>query len=105
MTHNIKDPEEKIIKTLIMESIKKNPKKYHHMLKRIKGASEETTSGACRLYQYEKEHFLFYPAINVNDSVTKTKFDNIYGCRHSLPDGIIRATETLIAGKTAFIAG
>ena len=69
------------------------------------GVSEETTTGVKRLYEMHKEGTLLIPAINVNDSVTKSKFDNVYGCRHSLPDGIMRATDVMIAGKAVFIAG
>jgi len=69
------------------------------------GVSEETTTGVHRLYQMAKAGTLLFPAINVNDSVTKSKFDNIYGCRHSLPDGIMRATDVMIAGKVVVICG
>jgi len=75
------------------------------MAERLAGVSEETTTGVHRLYQMASKNALLFPAINVNDSVTKSKFDNIYGCRHSLPDGIMRATDVMIAGKVAFIAG
>jgi len=75
------------------------------MAKKIVGVSEETTTGVHRLYQMAQKNALLFPAINVNDSVTKSKFDNIYGCRHSLPDGIMRATDVMIAGKIAFVAG
>jgi adenosylhomocysteinase len=67
--------------------------------------SEETTTGVKRLYEMQVSGSLLFPAINVNDSVTKSKFDNVYGCRHSLPDGIMRATDVMIAGKMAWIAG
>ena len=73
--------------------------------RRFAGVSEETTTGVKRLYEMQKDGTLLFPAINVNDSVTKSKFDNVYGCRHSLPDGIMRATDVMIAGKAAFIAG
>ena len=69
------------------------------MAKGIKGVTEETTTGVKRLYKMAEKGELLFPAINVNDSVTKSKFDNIYGCRHSLPDGINRATDVMIAGK------
>ena len=75
------------------------------MSKKVMGVSEETTTGVKRLYEMQANGSLLFPAINVNDSVTKSKFDNVYGCRHSLPDGIMRATDVMIAGKTAFIAG
>lgn len=67
--------------------------------------SEETTTGVLRLYQMSKKGELLFPALNVNDSVTKSKFDNVYGCRHSLPDGIMRATDVMIAGKKVCICG
>jgi len=75
------------------------------MLSKIKGVSEETTTGVLRLYELSKKGQLLFPAINVNDSVTKSKFDNIYGCRHSLPDGIMRATDVMLAGKSILICG
>src|SRR5258708_16065188 len=75
------------------------------MGKDIKGVTEETTTGVHRLYQMAKEKRLLFPAINVNDSVTKSKFDNIYGCRESLVDGIKRATDVMVAGKVAVVAG
>jgi len=71
----------------------------------VKGVTEETTTGVHRLYQMHKEGRLAFPAINVNDSVTKSKFDNLYGCRESLVDGIKRATDVMIAGKVAVVAG
>ena len=70
------------------------------MSKRMRGVSEETTTGVKRLYEMQDAGTLLFPAINVNDAVTKSKFDNVYGCRHSLPDGIMRATDVMIAGKT-----
>jgi len=79
--------------------------KYPELLKNVKGVSEETTTGVKRLYDMEKDSTLLCPAINVNDSVTKSKFDNLYGCRESLVDGIKRATDVMIAGKIAVIAG
>ena len=75
------------------------------MAKDIVGVSEETTTGVHRLYQMEKDGTLLFPAINVNDSVTKSKFDNIYGCRHSLPDGLARATDVMLGGKVAVVCG
>lgn len=75
------------------------------MATKLMGVSEETTTGVHRLTQMAQQGTLLFPAINVNDSVTKSKFDNVYGCRHSLPDGIMRATDVMIAGKVAFIAG
>jgi adenosylhomocysteinase len=95
--------------TSLFNSIKKRlaakPGWYTHIAKHIKGVTEETTTGVHRLYQMHKEGRLLFPAINVNDSVTKSKFDNIYGCRESLVDGIKRATDVMIAGKVAVIAG
>ena len=78
---------------------------YSKIGKDIKGVTEETTTGVHRLYQMAKEKRLLFPAINVNDSVTKSKFDNIYGCRESLVDGIKRATDVMVAGKVAVVAG
>ncbi len=86
-------------------SLKTDPQKWHRMAKKIKGVSEETTTGVHRLYQRFKEGKLLFPAINVNDSVTKSKFDNLYGCRESLIDGIKRGTDIMIAGKTAVVCG
>ena len=79
--------------------------KYPELLKNVKGVSEETTTGVKRLYDMEKDSTLLCPAINVNDSVTKSKFDNLYGCRESLVDGIKRATDVMVAGKIAIVAG
>merc|ERR1712176_1590731 len=79
--------------------------KWHKMAAKLVGVSEETTTGVKRLYEMQMDGSLIFPAINVNDSVTKCKFDNLYGCRHSLPDGIMRATDVMIAGKTCFVAG
>jgi adenosylhomocysteinase len=89
----------------IKAKLKVDPKWYSVRLKQIKGVSEETTTGVKRLYQMAKEGRLAFPAINVNDSVTKSKFDNLYGCRESLLDGIKRATDVMIAGKVAIVAG
>jgi adenosylhomocysteinase len=89
----------------IKAKLKTDPKWYSTRLKQIKGVSEETTTGVHRLYQMHKEGKLAFPAINVNDSVTKSKFDNLYGCRESLVDGIKRATDVMIAGKVAVVAG
>jgi adenosylhomocysteinase len=89
----------------IKAKLKVDPKWYSTRLKQVKGVSEETTTGVHRLYQMHKEGRLAFPAINVNDSVTKSKFDNLYGCRESLLDGIKRATDVMIAGKVAVIAG
>jgi len=89
----------------LKEIYKKNKNRWHDLLKDIKGVSEETTTGVNRLYQMLKEKKLLFPAINVNDSVTKSKFDNIYGCRESLPEGIKRATNIMIGGKTVVVCG
>jgi adenosylhomocysteinase len=89
----------------IKATLARDPKWYSTRLKQIKGVSEETTTGVHRLYQMHKEGKLAFPAINVNDSVTKSKFDNLYGCRESLVDGIKRATDVMIAGKVAIVCG
>ena len=89
----------------IRAKLKTDPKWYSTRLKQIKGVSEETTTGVKRLYQMAKEGTLAFPAINVNDSVTKSKFDNLYGCRESLVDGIKRATDVMVAGKIAVVCG
>jgi adenosylhomocysteinase len=91
--------------TTIKESIERDPTRFQRMAKRLRGVSEETTTGVHRLYEMEKNGSLLFPAINVNDSVTKSKFDNVYGCRHSLIDGIMRATDVMIAGKVAVVCG
>ncbi len=83
----------------------KDPDRWHRIAKDIKGVSEETTTGVHRLYQMQKEGSLLFPAFNVNDSVTKSKFDNLYGCRESLADGIKRATDVMVAGKTVVVCG
>jgi len=89
----------------IKAQLKKDPQWYSTRLKQIKGVSEETTTGVKRLYEMAKDGKLAFPGINVNDSVTKSKFDNLYGCRESLVDGIKRATDVMIAGKVAVVAG
>src|SRR3954451_3617204 len=99
---NAKSEEEEYLFAAIK---KRNPSWYSEMGKEIKGVTEETTTGVHRLYQMAKEKRLLFPAINVNDSVTKSKFDNIYGCRESLVDGIKRATDVMVAGKVAVVAG
>ena len=94
---------------VILETLRRNltsdPKRWHRCSESIGGVSEETTTGVHRLYQMEEQGTLLFPAINVNDSVTKSKFDNIYGCRHSLIDGLNRATDVMISGKVAVVAG
>ncbi|NHC43758.1 adenosylhomocysteinase [Motilibacter aurantiacus] len=94
-----------VILDLLRASLAKDGTKYTRMGQGIKGVTEETTTGVHRLYELAKSGDLLFPAINVNDSVTKSKFDNKYGCRHSLVDGINRATDVLIAGKVAVICG
>ena len=97
--------EEKVILNLIRTRLAEDPQYWNRIATDIKGVSEETTTGVHRLYQRAEKGKLLFPAINVNDSVTKSKFDNIYGCRHSLPDGIMRATDVMIGGKTVLICG
>ncbi|MBI5544635.1 MAG: adenosylhomocysteinase, partial [Deltaproteobacteria bacterium] len=96
------DPEEwGVILGLLRDEQKKHPGRWTAVAKEIKGVSEETTTGVHRLYEMHKKGELLFPAINVNDSVTKSKFDNIYGCRHSLLDGLNRASDVMIGGKVA----
>ncbi|HEV2265427.1 MAG TPA: adenosylhomocysteinase [Stellaceae bacterium] len=97
--------EEEVLFAAIRERLKSKPGWYTKLGAAIKGVSEETTTGVHRLYQMEKDGRLLFPAINVNDSVTKSKFDNLYGCRESLVDGIRRATDVMMAGKVAVVAG
>lgn len=94
-----------VILKLLAKSLATDPTRFTRIAAEIKGVSEETTTGVHRLYEFHKRGELLFPAINVNDSVTKTKFDNKYGIRHSLPDGINRATDVLIGGKVVFVAG
>ena len=89
----------------LKETLKESPNKWHEAVKEMKGVSEETTTGVHRLYQMMENKTLLFPAINVNDSVTKSKFDNLYGCRESLADGIKRATDIMIAGKIVIVCG
>ncbi|MCG5500107.1 adenosylhomocysteinase [Ectothiorhodospira lacustris] len=102
---NPTNEEEQVLFAQIKERVKQQPGWYSNILKNIKGVTEETTTGVHRLYQMAKEGALPFPAINVNDSVTKSKFDNLYGCRESLVDAIKRATDVMIAGKTAVVCG
>jgi adenosylhomocysteinase len=102
---NPSSDEEVSLFNAIRKQLKAKPGWYSGIAKEIKGVTEETTTGVHRLYQMQKEGRLLFPAINVNDSVTKSKFDNIYGCRESLVDGIKRATDVMIAGKVAVVAG
>lgn len=97
--------EQAVIFNTLKEILKEDPQKWHNMVKEIKGVSEETTTGVHRLYQMMERGELLFPAINVNDSVTKSKFDNKYGCRESLADGIKRATDIMLAGKVVVVCG
>ncbi|MGA2350987.1 MAG: adenosylhomocysteinase [Terracidiphilus sp.] len=97
--------EEKVIKDLLKKVYAEDPKHWHKVAKEWRGVSEETTTGVHRLYKMMEQGKLLVPAINVNDSVTKSKFDNLYGCRESLADGIKRATDVMVAGKVAVICG
>src|SRR3954462_13678074 len=101
-----KDPEEwGVILNALSAELKNNPGRWSKIATSIRGVSEETTTGVHRLYDMQKKGTLLFPAINVNDSVTKSKFDNIYGCRHSVIDGLNRATDVMIAGKLAVVCG
>src|SRR4249919_4124016 len=101
-----KEPEEwGVILELLRQELKSTPKRWTKVAADMKGVSEETTTGVHRLYEMMKNGSLLFPAINVNDSVTKSKFDNIYGCRHSLPDGLARATDVMLGGKVAVVFG
>ncbi|MGE0078615.1 MAG: adenosylhomocysteinase [Bacteroidales bacterium] len=97
--------EEGVILNLLKETLVREPNKWHNLVKEWKGVSEETTTGVHRLYQMKERNELLIPAINVNDSVTKSKFDNLYGCRESLADGIKRATDVMLAGKVVVVCG
>jgi adenosylhomocysteinase len=94
-----------IILKLLTAILKKQPQRWHQVAAECKGVSEETTTGVHRLYEMHKAGTLLFPAINVNDSVTKSKFDNLYGCRHSLIDGLNRATDVMMSGKVAVVCG
>jgi adenosylhomocysteinase len=102
---NVQDAEYKCVLKLIKKTLSKDTKFWHKIAKNIRGVSEETTSGVHRLIQLEKKGELLFPAMNVNDSVTKTKFDNLYGCKHSLCDSLMRSTDVMIAGKKALVCG
>jgi len=99
------NPELAIVLGLLQRSLKTDPRKWTQMAARIKGVTEETTTGVMRLYKMAERGELLFPAINVNDSVTKSKFDNLYGCRHSLVDAICRATDVMLGGKVAVVCG
>jgi adenosylhomocysteinase len=104
--HPHDEPEEwGVILDLLRAELAKDPKRWTRVAKDLRGVSEETTTGVHRLYQMQEAGTLLFPAINVNDSVTKSKFDNIYGCRHSVVDGLNRATDVMIAGKLAVVCG
>ena len=97
--------EEQVIKDLLKQVHKENPTRWHDIVKEWRGVSEETTTGVHRLYKLHEKGKLLVPSFNVNDSVTKSKFDNLYGCRHSLVDGLNRAIDVMISGKVAVICG
>ena len=101
-----KDSEEYgVILDLLRKEQAADSQVWHRIASELRGVSEETTTGVHRLYQMAKDGTLLFPAINVNDSVTKSKFDNVYGCRHSLPDGLMRATDVMLGGKVAVVCG
>jgi adenosylhomocysteinase len=95
----------RLVRKLIIEDLKTHPQRWHKIAENLRGVSEETTTGVHRLYQMMEKGELLFPAINVNNSVTKSKFDNLYGCRESLADGIKRGTDIMIAGKTVVVCG
>ncbi len=97
--------EEAVVVSTLKKILQEDPQKWHKAVSEMKGVSEETTTGVHRLYQMLEKDELLFPAINVNDSVTKSKFDNLYGCRESLADGIKRATDVMVAGKVVVVAG
>ena len=106
LNYNDSDPEdERELKKLLAEVLKHDNRHWHKVAEKVRGVSEETTTGVHRLYQMMENKELLFPAFNVNDSVTKSKFDNLYGCRESLADGIKRATDVMIAGKVAVVCG
>jgi adenosylhomocysteinase len=105
LKQKIDNKEFKIIMDRLEHCFRRDPQRWQKMASKIKGVSEETTTGVHRLYQMQNSGELLFPAINVNDSVTKSKFDNLYGCRESLADGIKRATDIMISGKVAVICG
>src|SRR5690606_20136436 len=100
------EPEEwGVILGVLRRSLAQDPQRWTRVAKSLRGVSEETTTGVHRLYEMAKNGTLLFPAINVNDSVTKSKFDNIYGCRHSVIDGLNRATDVMLSGKVAVVCG
>src|SRR5262249_42778228 len=102
---NPTNPEEAALYAQLKKSLKRDPERFHRIAPGILGVTEETTTGVHRLYQMHERGELLFPAMNVNDAVTKSKFDNLYGCRHSLVDAINRATDVMLSGKVAVIAG
>jgi adenosylhomocysteinase len=94
-----------LVLALLAKIQREDPQRWHRIVPELHGVSEETTTGVHRLYEMENAGTLLFPAINVNDSVTKSKFDNLYGCRHSLTDGILRASDVMLAGKVAVVCG
>ncbi|HEY0007435.1 MAG TPA: adenosylhomocysteinase, partial [Tepidisphaeraceae bacterium] len=104
-TDTTDNKEYKVILQLLAKTLKEQPTRWTDAGKKCKGVSEETTTGVHRLYEMQKAGTLLFPAINVNDSVTKSKFDNLYGCRHSLIDGLFRATDVMMSGKVAVVCG
>ncbi len=105
LNRKVDGEDEKQLYACLKQILKETPKLWHGITPKIKGVSEETTTGVHRLYQMQNEKKLLFPAFNVNDSVTKSKFDNLYGCRESLADGIKRATDIMLAGKVAVVCG
>ncbi len=105
LDRKVEGDDEKQLLLCLKKALKGDPKLWHRITPKIKGVSEETTTGVHRLYQMMQDKKLLFPAFNVNDSVTKSKFDNLYGCRESLADGIKRATDIMIAGKVAVVCG
>jgi adenosylhomocysteinase len=95
----------KVILQLLARTVRETPQRWTNVAKDCQGVSEETTTGVHRLYEMQKAGTLLFPAININDSVTKSKFDNLYGCRHSLVDGLMRATDVMLSGKVAVVCG
>ncbi|HEX8340915.1 MAG TPA: adenosylhomocysteinase [Tepidisphaeraceae bacterium] len=104
-TDSTDNKEYKVILALLAKTLKEQPQRWTNVGKNCRGVSEETTTGVHRLYEMQKAGTLLFPAINVNDSVTKSKFDNLYGCRHSLIDGLFRATDVMMSGKVAVVCG
>jgi len=102
---SVTNEEMSLILRLVRNELQSDPRRWHTMAEAIIGVSEETTTGVRRLYERQQAGTLLFPAINVNDSVTKSKFDNLYGCRHSLVDALMRATDVMLGGKTAVVCG